>query len=44
MVKNFPDGVRDLTSEDLQLVEETATTSRRLFQSYGYRSVQTPSF
>jgi ATP phosphoribosyltransferase regulatory subunit len=44
MVKNFPDGVRDLTSEDLQLVEETATTIRRLFQSYGYRSVQTPSF
>ncbi len=44
MVKNFPDGVRDLTSEDFQLVEETATTIRRLFQSYGYRSVQTPSF
>lgn len=44
MVKNFPDGVRDLTSEDFQLVEETAITIRRLFQSYGYRSVQTPSF
>lgn len=44
MVKNFPDGVRDLTSEDFQQVEETAATIRRLFQSYGYRSVQTPSF
>lgn len=44
MVKNFPDGVRDLTSEDYQQVEETATTIRHLFQSYGYRSVQTPSF
>ncbi len=44
MVKNFPDGVRDLTSEDFQQVEETAATIRHLFQSYGYRSVQTPSF
>lgn len=39
-----PDGVRDLYGDELSLKGETQKKVRKLFKSYGYREIQTPTF
>ncbi|MBB6454142.1 ATP phosphoribosyltransferase regulatory subunit [Salirhabdus euzebyi] len=42
--KRVPEGVADVHSFDLEIKEKVTASLKKLYKSYGYRQVQTPTF